>query len=265
MIPRIIHYCWFGGNQLPPLAVQCIKSWQKYCSDYKIIEWNENNFNIDYNTYVKEAYEAKKWAFVSDVARLWALVSYGGIYMDTDCELLKPIDIFLEHDAVSGFESETYIPTALMGCRVGFTLFKELLTEYDTRSFKLPNGEYDITTNVASITNKLLNYGLVLNNKKQTISGFTIYPFEYFCPKDFFTGKLNITSNTYAIHHFDGSWLNKDTKRRLEKHRHFRNRYGDMLGGILCKIYNAWDIYRIDGLNGLINQLEKKFRPVQLP
>ena len=207
MIPKKIHYCWFGGNPLPPLALTCIESWKKYCPDYEIKEWNENNFDININAYVREAYKAKKWAFVSDVARLWVLVHYGGIYMDTDCELIKPIDKFLEHDAVSGFESPTQIPTALMGCRVGHPLFSELLERYYSRNFIKPNGSYNLTTNVADITEVCLEHGLILNNTSQTVKGFTLYPNDYFCPKDYKTGKLSITQNTCAIHHFNASWM----------------------------------------------------------
>ena len=110
MIPKKIHYCWFGGNPLPPLAVKCIESWKKYLPDYEIKEWNESNFDLNYNDYVREAYEAKKWAFITDVVRLYAMVTEGGIYMDTDVEVLKPLDELLQYDAVSGFESSSRIP-----------------------------------------------------------------------------------------------------------------------------------------------------------
>lgn len=210
MIPKIIHYCWFGGNPLPELAQKCIASWQKFCPDYEIIEWNENNFDIGSCKYAEEAYNAHKWAFVSDVARLYALVTCGGIYMDTDVELLKPIDDLLEYEALSGFESEERIPTGLMACRKGFPLFSELLADYDNRHFVDVDGNYDLTTNVEVITDICLKNGLVLNNQMQTVKGFTLFPAEYFCPKDYATGKLNITENTYSIHHFDGSWLSEE-------------------------------------------------------
>lgn len=117
MIPKKIHYCWFGGNPLPPLAVKCIESWKKYCPDYEIKEWNESNFDLNCNEYVREAYEAKKWAFITDVVRLYAMVTEGGIYMDTDVEVLRPLDDLLVYEAVSGFETKTRIPTGLMACR----------------------------------------------------------------------------------------------------------------------------------------------------
>lgn len=212
MIPKKIHYCWFGGNPLPELAQKCIESWQKFCPDYEIIEWNESNFDINCCQYAKEAYEAKKWAFVSDVARLYALVTYGGIYMDTDVELVKPIDDLLEYEALSGFEAKDRIPTGLMACREGFSLFSELLADYNNRHFVDADGNYDLTTNVKTITDICLKYGLVLNNQKQTVEGFTLFPADYFCPRDTATLKLSITKNTYAIHHFSGSWLDEESQ-----------------------------------------------------
>ncbi len=211
MIPKKIHYCWFGRNPLPELAERCIASWKKYCPDYEIFEWNEDNFNLDCYPYVREAYDAGKWAFVSDVARLYALVTYGGIYMDTDVEVLKPLDDILKYEAVSGFEAETRIQTGIMACQAGQKLFKEFLFDYKHQHFTRPNGSYDMTTNVTRITDACLKYGLKLNNTKQTIHGFTLFPTDFFCPKDCRTMETNITQNTYVIHHFDGSW-NSDKK-----------------------------------------------------
>jgi hypothetical protein len=212
MIPKIIHYCWFGKNTMPELARKCVVSWRFFCPDYEIIEWNENNFDINSNIYVKEAYRAKKWAFVSDYVRLWALVEYGGIYMDTDCELIKPIDEFLELEAVSGFEDPTRVPTALMGSKKDFEFFKLLLNKYENRKFAIMPGFYDLTTNVRIITQECVKRGLKLVNEKQTISGLTLFPTEYFCPKDFKTGLIKITKNTYAIHYFTTSWKTRHQK-----------------------------------------------------
>lgn len=215
LIPKIIHYCWFGRNPLPELAVKCFESWKKHCPDYKIIEWNEANFDINYNDYVKEAYEAKKWAFVSDVARLYALVYRGGIYMDTDVEVLKPLDSLLELEAFSGFESDNKIPTGLMACKKGHPLFEKMLKDYDGNHFINSDGSYDLTTNVVRLTNLLKRYGLVLNNKKQSVAGFALFPKDYFCAKDWATGNVFTTENTFTIHHFAGSWLSKEEKETL--------------------------------------------------
>lgn len=207
MIPKKIHYCWFGRGKKPELAQRCIESWHKYLPDYEIKEWNEDNFDLNFNDYVREAYEARKWAFVTDVVRLYALVTEGGIYMDTDVEVLKPLDSLLEYDAVSGFETDTRIPTGLMASRAGQPLFVELLHDYDGVHFKRQDGSLDLTTNVTRITNTCLKYGFVANNKKQTVNGFTLLPKDYLCPKDADTKVLQITDNTLVIHHFDGSWI----------------------------------------------------------
>jgi hypothetical protein len=216
LIPKKIHYCWFGKNPLPEDAVRCIESWKKYCPDYEIIEWNEDNFPFDYNDYVREAYEAKKWAFVSDVARLYALVNEGGVYMDTDVEIIKPIDSILQYEAVSGFESTGEIPTGLMACMPHQPLFEKLLGDYDGKHFLKEDGSMDLTTNVTRITGICLEYGLVLNNQQQCVGGFMLMPMDVFCPKDHLTGDINITENTLAIHHFGGSWLSEEDRYALD-------------------------------------------------
>ena len=212
MIPKIIHYCWFGGNPLPELANKCIDSWKKYCPDYEIKEWNENNFDLNYCDYVKEAYQSKKWAFVSDVVRLYALVNEGGIYMDTDVEVIKSLDSLLEYQAVSGFETDTMIPTGLMASEKNNLMFKKLLDEYQDSHFILKDGSLDKTTNVIRITDACSKYGFVPNNTKQTINSFTLLPKDFLCPKNIETGKIEITENTLTIHHFNGSWLSDEEK-----------------------------------------------------
>ncbi len=227
MIPKTIHYCWFGGKPKPKLANKCIKSWQKYCKDYEIIEWNESNFDINCNQYVKEAYESKKWAFVTDYVRLWAMYTQGGVYMDTDVELIKPLDKFLGEEAFSGFENEINIPTGIMAAEKGSHIIKNLLSYYDDASFILPDGSLNTCTNVETITKMMTERGFVANNTYQCVDGFAFYPKEYFCPKDPFTGLCNITENTVAIHHFDGSWL--PTEYRKEKQDWWRSRQRDYL------------------------------------
>ena len=227
MIPKTIHYCWFGRNPKPELAEKCIRSWKKYCPDYKIIEWNEDNFDISAAPlYVRQAYEAKKWAFVTDYVRLWAMYTYGGIYMDTDVQVIKPLDRFLQYEALSGFEAETQIPTGLMACREGFPLFGEFLHEYDEIAFINDDGSLDLTTNVLRITALCSKYGFVPNGKEQTFAGFTIFPTEYFCPKSWETGKLHKTKNTYTIHHFNASWWSDEQRKAhiAQKRKMRRNR-----------------------------------------
>lgn len=235
MIPKVIHYCWFGGNPLPKLAVKCIESWKKYCPDYEIKEWNESNFDLNYNDYVREAYEAKKWAFITDVVRLYALYTEGGIYMDTDVEVIKPLDSLLAYDAVSGFESLTQIPTGLMACQEGHPLFGELLHDYDGAHFKQFDGSLDLTTNVTRITNTCLKYGFVANNQLQTVNGFTLLPKAYLCPKNYETGRIELTENTMTIHHFDGSWQGRKEK----LYRFVRNMFGERFAQMCSRIYKS--------------------------
>lgn len=212
MIPKKIHYIWFGGNPLTPLAEKCIESWKKYCPDYEIIRWDESNFDVNQNRYCREAYKAKKWAFASDYARLWVLVNEGGIYMDTDVEVLQPLDKFLGLEAFSGFEADDRLPTGLMASSMHQHFFEKLLHDYDSRSFLKPDGSLDLTTNVTAITKACIDAGLVLNNAEQTVEGFTLFPSDFFCPKDWLTKEINLTENSYAIHHFDGSWAGGGTK-----------------------------------------------------
>ena len=218
-IPKIIHYCWFGKNPYPELTKKCINSWKKYCPDYEIIEWNEDNFNVNCNQYTKEAYDAKKWAFVTDYVRLFALYNYGGIYLDTDLELIKPIDSFLTYPAFSGFENEYMIPTAIMGSEKGNDWIKSLLKHYDNEHFVSKDGSLNLTTNVEIITKITKNlYDIELNNTFQMVDGkFALFPNYYFCPKEYFSEKITITEQTYAIHHFSSSWKNV---KELKKHRH---------------------------------------------
>lgn len=212
MIPKTIHYIWFGGNPLTPLAERCIASWREFCPDYEIVRWDESNFDGGNNRYFQEALTAKKWAFASDYARLKILVENGGFYMDTDVQVLKPLDRFLSDEALSGFETESRISTGLMACRDSFPLFERLLHDYDDRRFIKPNGQPDLTTNVTLITQACLEEGLILNGEKQTVAGFTLYPKDWFCPKDWLTKEIRLTENSHAIHHFDGSWATGGTR-----------------------------------------------------
>lgn len=205
MIPKIIHYCWFGKGKKSPLINKCIESWNKYCPDYKIIEWNEENFDINNNRFTKEAYESRKYAFVSDYVRLYVLNKYGGVYVDTDLEIRKNIDIFLKDKAFSSFESKDYIPTAIMGAEKGHPWIRDLLEYYENRQFILDDGTLDMTPNPKIITEITIEkYGLVLNNKEQVLKeGLHIYSDYVLCSNNWY-------NRNYSIHHFDGSWLDKE-------------------------------------------------------
>ena len=220
MIPKIIHYCWFGRNPLPKLAVKCIESWKKNLPDYEIKEWNEDNFDLDMFPYVREAYDNRKFAFVSDVARLYALYTEGGIYMDTDVEVLGTLDPFLNHNAFSGFEDDENIPTGLMASEKRGQWAKDNLDYYQNRHFVLADGSFDLTTNVTTITRYMLKRGLKQNNTLQNFPGLiTFYPKDYFCPKSHQDGKIYLTKNSVTIHHFAGSWLTPKQKNKKKLQR----------------------------------------------
>ena len=202
-IPKIIHYCWFGKNEKPLKIQRCLESWQKIMPDYKIIEWNEDNFDINSNQFVKEAYENKKWAFVTDYVRLWALYNFGGIYMDSDVEVIKPLDEFLYQRAFTGHETDEMLICATMGAEPRHGWIEYLLSYYSKAKF-------DMTANTKIITAMTKPY------VEKEENGFTyvkqdvvIYPTDYFCPFDHKNMKPMMTENTYTIHHFCGSWLDK--------------------------------------------------------
>lgn len=230
MIPKRIHYCWFGRNPLPDLAKKCIASWKKYCPDYEIVEWNEDNFDIESAPlYVRQAYEARKWAFVTDYVRLYAMTEFGGIYMDTDVELVKPLDKFLTHRAFSGFEDEVNIPTGIMACEKGFPLFEEFLHYYDDSLFINNDGSLNIITNVAIMTRICLKHGLIQNGKYQEVDGFVLYPRDVFCPIDHSSYIMRRTRATVAIHWFAASWHTEQQRQKMkewqEKKRKEMRRY----------------------------------------
>lgn len=206
-IPKIIHYCWFGRGELPSLIKKCIKSWGKYLPDYEIKEWNEDNFNININEYVRQAYDAKKYAFVSDYARFYILYNYGGIYMDTDVEVIKTLDDLLNDEMFAGFEGKEGVnPGLILGSVKGTSLIREILDSYKNRIFINEDGSLNNTTVVKYTTDILIEHGLILNNKKQVIKNMVIYSSDYFCPLDYSNNKLEITKSTYTIHHYSESW-----------------------------------------------------------
>lgn len=208
MIPKKIHYCWFGGKELPAEAVRCIESWREFCPGYEIKEWNESNFDIDCLPYVREAYDARKYAFVSDVARLMALDREGGVYMDTDMELTAGLDGFLDCDSFCGFEDDENINAAIIGAQPGTPWIAELIDSYKGRHFLKPNGHLDVTTIVTVMTRHLMSKGLRNDGTMQHIPEVvTAYPKDWFYPKSYSTGETVITSNTHGIHHCVASWV----------------------------------------------------------
>ncbi|MEE0691749.1 MAG: glycosyltransferase [Lachnospiraceae bacterium] len=219
-IPKKIHYCWFGNADKPDTVKRCIASWKKYMPDYEIIEWNESNTDFSRNLFAREAYESKKWAFVSDYVRLFALVKIGGIYFDTDVEILKPFDDLLEHKAVAGFEEDKFVMTAILASEAEHPIFQQWLKQYDEMHFILNSNQMNITTNVHHFSELLKKNGLIPNGMRQNVKGIEVFPCEYFSPKNYYTEKVHITNNTYAIHHFQRSWCETEPvlKRFLRMH-----------------------------------------------
>lgn len=220
MIPKKIHYCWFGGNPLPEEAKKCIESWKKFCPDYEIIEWNESNYDLNKNEYVKYTYENKKYAFLTDYVRLDIIYNEGGIYLDTDVELVKSLDDLLDAECYIGMEQVGTINTGQgFGAKKGNDFVKENKEYYEKAPFLDDNGNFKRTICVEITTNILKKYGLKKENVKQSLNGIEIYPIEYFCPKKMGTNKITITENTHSIHHFEGSWKsNNRIMRKISYH-----------------------------------------------
>ena len=227
MLPKVIHYCWFGGKPLPKSAIKCIESWRKYLPDYEIKRWDEGNFDVNIIPYTREAYRAGKFAFVSDFARFWIIYNYGGVYFDTDVEVIKPMADILERGAFLGVEYKgedkiTVNPGLGFGATAGLAALKELMNQYVTRHFINEQGEMCLKNIVEITTDYLKKNGLQNSSFIQNCSGFTVYPVDYFCPISFETRELHITENTRTIHHFAESWIPKSTR--------FKNALGRILG-----------------------------------
>lgn len=215
-IPKVIHYFWFGKNPETDLMKKCKNSWKKYCPDYEIKRWDESNFDVNMCSYVKEAYDAHKWAFVSDYARFYILNKYGGVYLDTDVELIKSIDSIVNAGPFFACENESFdsiAPGLGMATEKNNKLYERVIQDYNNSHFKMKNGLYDEMPVGKRIVDKfLLKDGLKNISGIQNVDGIKIYPNDYFCPFNFLTGKLNITANTVAIHHYASSWWTKEDK-----------------------------------------------------
>lgn len=220
-IPKVIHYCWFGGKELPKSAKKCIASWKKHFPDYEIKRWDETNFDVNIIPYTKEAYKAGKFAFVSDYARFWILYNYGGLYFDTDVEVIKPFDEILKEGAFMGCElpyrpeeipENFHIAPGLgMAAEPYNDFYKRVLDFYVGLDFIMPDNSLNLTPVGMHITKLFCEYGLENKPGIQNVAGINIYPVDYFCPKSI-DGKLNLTRNSVSIHHFDSTWLPRKKK-----------------------------------------------------
>lgn len=216
MIPKILHYCWFGRGEKSKLIKKCIKSWKKYCPDYEVIEWNEDNFDIDGTLWTKQAYAAEKWAFVSDYVRLYALYNFGGIYLDTDQELLKPLDVFLTDSMFLGYASSDHISMGVLGCEKGNETIKLFLNYYNGRSFNTKDG-FDLMPNGTIMSGILKEFGFAADGSEQTVLGCHIFPRTYFSPTNYDDYNTFFTASTYSVHHFDSSWRSAEAKKAQKR------------------------------------------------
>lgn len=212
MIPKIIHYCWFGGNPMPEDQEAYVESWKKLLPEYKFKLWNESNFDVNTVPFTQQVAQAKKWGFIVDYVRAYAVYNYGGIYLDTDVELLKPLDDLLENNkCFGGFEAafsfKYYInPGSIFAGEKECIIAKEVMDFYSNYNFRRKDGTLNLTPSPIILSNILNKYGLKLDNTYQELGVFTAYPLDYFCPMEFGTRKITLTENSYSIHHYALSW-----------------------------------------------------------
>lgn len=240
-IEKKLHYCWFGKNPKPELVQKCIDSWKKYAGNFKIIEWNEDNFDISHYLYAKQAYEINKFAFVSDVARFHILNNEGGIYLDTDVELLKPLDVLLENNFFMGYSQDGLVSSGLiMGSAPNQNLIKKILHFYEVTPFLLRNGRPNTTTVCEIVSDILEEENIELDGNYYKDSQITLYPYEWFDPYDYKKKELRLTEKTISVHHYMATW--KTPKEvRIEKIGRFINKMvGDKAYRRIAKIKHRW-------------------------
>ena len=232
MIPKVIHYFWFGGKPLTELACKCIASWKRYLPDYEICRWDESNFDVNIISYTRDAYAAGKYAFVSDYARFRVLYDHGGVYFDTDVEVIKPMDDILSRGPYMGFESLgknstiAVAPGLGMAAEAGMELFADILLRYESLTMFLPDGRMNPVTMIPMVTQMLLDRGLNGNGDIESAAGFIVYPPEWFNPFDDATGRLNKTVNTRSIHWYSKSWMTRESKLTVTAKRLARRLFG---------------------------------------
>ena len=263
-IPNKIHYCWFGKNPLSPLALKCLDSWRRFFPDYEIVKWNESNFDVNGCAYIREAYRAEKWAFVSDYARFAILYEHGGIYFDTDVEVIRPMDDIIASGPFMG--AEKLVPGELprvapglgLGAEPGHDLYKEIIDQYENSHFIKPDGSCDLLNNVVVRTTAVLaRHGLKSSGELQNVAGINIYPKEYFSPKDVETHELVITPNTRTIHHYDASWAEWYEKAADVRGIRLKKFFGKKLGNAMNVCIYTW---QKEGFGVLCGKLLRKLK-----
>lgn len=215
LIPPIIHYCWFGRSEMPMMVKECIESWKKFCPDFEIRLWNEDNYDVAQNPYMLAAYKDKKWAYVSDYARVDVVNRYGGIYLDTDVEVLRPLDMLLREKAFAGFESAADVAFGLgFGARANNPILCDLLKLYDNLPWD--GGKIACPIYQSEI---LAKHGMIRKNSFQRLENMTILPVRYLSPMSVNSGRKHHCPDSFAIHHYAASWLNDTAKQWTELKR----------------------------------------------
>lgn len=252
LIPKVIHYFWLGGAEKPESVMKCIESWKKNCPNFEIKEWNEKNYDIHKHPYMEKAYKEKKWAFVPDYGRLDIMYQYGGIYLDTDVEILKDLTPLCKFKAYKGFENDECVNDGQgFGCMPGLPIFKEMMACYDGKEpYDYSDGKEEYIESPKLCTKVLLQHGLKQDGTRQTVADIEILPSEYLCPLDYDTGRMNITENTYSIHHFDASWHGKGAKKAQLLMWRLNRIFGKRIGR---KIF-AYIMYGKDTIKNLIGR-----------
>ena len=263
-IPKIIHYCWVGGNPKPQSVLYCIESWKRCCPDYEIREWNETNYDFTKNEYMRQAYEAKKWGFVPDYARLDIVYEHGGIYLDTDVEMVRSFDHLLENECFFGFE-DTGDGKNYVNCGHGFGAvpFHDAVRDardlYEHLSFTNADGSLNLLASPYYTTQALRQMGLVQENRDQQLPGVQVYASDVLCPKNFRTGKVTKTIRTVSIHHFTASWVDEKIKAEMAHQQKIKNRFGNRLGGYILYAESVVQKYSLaDMVTKLPVRLAKK-------
>ena len=256
-IPKILHYCWFGKTDLPENVKDCINSWKKYCPDYEIMCWNETNYDYSKHQFTREAYEQGKWAYVSDVARLEVVYEHGGIYLDTDVELIKTLDPLLSHKAFMGFEQGRHVATGLgFGAERGNPVIKANLDSYNNMCFLLDDGELNTTPCPWVTTACLEEFGLSREDRYQDLEHIVVYPSEYFCPMLLEDGCAETTENTVSIHHYFATWTTEARRKKELLRRKAYTRYGRKGLSVLDGFY----LLKEQGVSAFLKRLIEKMK-----
>jgi len=270
-IPQIIHYCWLSDEPYPELVQHCMNSWKEKLSDYEFIRWDQNRFDIHSVPWVEQAVKAKKWAFAADYIRLYALYNYGGIYLDSDVEVIKPFDDLLDLPYFLGKEhprdfTNNIIEAATMGSIAHLPLFKECLAYYEGRSFAKDDHIFDTTFIMPFVLYQVINHSTAIKeiSKQEDFEknnpAIQIFSPDFFSPKNLRTQKIEATSNTYSIHYFNGSWLTPQQIQHIKMRTRLCNRYGERVGEILSSLFAFFTSVKIDGIKNTLKKLLEKIK-----